>query len=164
MSKPKFDKFYFPGLISLVLLPLLCIFYFLNNHYFDKQYGIKANWCNDAVIKSALVNRNEKFDVNTFRIFESNLLTGNEENDRAVLNLFEQNIKKLASLKDTVNGYCIVFTRHTKYQDIVKSIDICSQNENIGYIFYKNKVMAWNGKPDEYSITHSSPHLIDMPL
>jgi len=164
MGRPKFHKLYFPGLISLVFLPALCIGYFLYACFFNRPLGINVIWGNDSMIKSWGKFQKQLFNVNTFRKFNNCLLTGNEIKDKSILTDFERNIKKLGFSGDTINGFSLSFAEHTKYEDVITSIDICAQFENTGisYILYENKILVWKGQP--IKSPPIPPRLRSMPL
>ncbi len=44
MSLPKFHKLYFPGLISLVFLPVMCIYYLIDNGAFHRYRVMDVSW------------------------------------------------------------------------------------------------------------------------
>lgn len=140
-------KIYFPGLITLVLLPLVCIYYSFANGWFIQKGFLRVVYYNDAINQQmSKLTGKPQFYPNSFRKFKEYTLTGDEkQNDFILKRLIEQN-NELTANKDTVNGYSIKFTNRTKYADVVKTVDMFEQ-DSINYLLYKDNVYIFWVKP-----------------
>jgi len=140
------SQIYFPGLISLVILPLLCIGYFWKNGWLDQKTMLNVAYFNDAINKR-IAERSDKpqFHPNSFRKYTEFVLTGSEKQNDITIREIIEGSKKLEVNKDTVNGYIIKFTNRTKYADVVKTFDYCNR-DSVGLI-YGDKVYFYWAKP-----------------
>jgi hypothetical protein len=150
-------KLYFPGLISLALFPLLFIVYSYYINLSKIKYGIHVAWGDDPMIKAWAEYQKKPFNPGTFRKFKNDSLIGDDKKDAVLLNHFEQTVRMLSNTRDTVNGFSITFADHTKYEDIIRCIDICAQlkSKHIAFILYKNRILVWRGEP--YSLSPPPP-------
>ncbi len=55
----------------------------------------------------------------------SSVLTGEQNHDSRIMMAFEHNVKMTHFRHDTVTGYKLIFTTHTKYSSMIAAIDIC---------------------------------------
>jgi len=148
--KLKFTKLYFPGLISLVCLPLLFVVNMIWTGVFEKQYVMEIN----------AFSKNEVIRDQKVMGFLKDLLNSKAEHDfeldkSNVVNVIEA-IHKIPGKPINSNStellLKISFTPKTSYGDIVKVFDACNQLDdrlprlylaNIFYI-YKLKPMINN--------------------
>ena len=124
-------KIYFPGLISIVLLPLCCIIYI---YYYQVQYGMKISWFDSKGIERLNRLYGQKIDYTTFRRYSNLYLTGYKEHDKSELKRLKKFADALVLTDDQKNGVCINLTYKTKYQDIITALDICMNHESLGVI------------------------------
>jgi hypothetical protein len=151
MSLPKFHKLYFPGLISVAILPVLFVLNIFNGMLAQKSFGINVASGNDSMFRYWTKVQNRSFNPYTFRKFSNNVLTDDKRNNNFVLKNLENNIRSLAISTDTIKGYTISFTAHTTYETIINAIDVCARyekNENYGihFILYKDRLLIWEGQ------------------
>lgn len=138
-AKPKFSKFYFPGMISLVVLPLLCVVYLAISSHFFQKYGVitlKA----DAEPYFTQLERSgidKRVDIKTGRNYAPIKLTGDKARDANEQKQLEALIGQLILKKDTASGISIQFGQHATYANMVDVIDKCEQSryDNIEYSF-----------------------------
>src|SRR6185437_1694033 len=144
MIRPIFSKIYFPGLISLVFLPLICIWYFLSEGKFNRLSKIDITWGTDKWVNYYLKTKKNS-DINKVRKFNDFILTGDEHHDKHYLNNLPNQINMLAVVGDTVNGIRISLTPHTSYNEFVRSIDAYYQfpNDRMVLLPYQNKFFIW---------------------
>src|SRR6202012_2757837 len=83
-SRSKFSKFYFPGMISLVLLPLICVIYLFADRIIPK-YGrlelITFSKQQLSKLKEGVIKPVDMVDVNTYRNYHDIVFTGNPGHD-----------------------------------------------------------------------------------
>jgi len=70
MSLPKFHNLYFPGLISLVFLPILCIAYFVNHNSFQKYSAMPISTADKKSLDEMSKMSGRNFHVYRFRKYE----------------------------------------------------------------------------------------------
>lgn len=108
--------FYVPGMISLVLIPLLFIIYFFKTDSF-KVYGS---------IELGMLDKDyfEKYKIETLRNNKVFNFNGSEFAERKNLNEMRLYLRKLIANKDTINGIKIHYGSKTNYDVLVRNIDI----------------------------------------
>jgi len=152
-------KIYFPGLISLVFLPVLIVGSFLYHQYFDKMTVLQIDWVTNKSIGCYFGNCDSVFDISKFRKFKSAALTGDLTNDESVFTYLQKKVNDLRLFNDTTLAYSVAFSQKTKYEDMVRVIDISknSGNKNIRTIVYGNRVLVWATRRNaekKYPIIH----------
>ena len=156
MNRPKFSKIYFPGLISLVFLPLMCIWYLVNNNSFQKYTAMQVIWLNNTGLRewekrqSKFSNTPKMSNILTFRRYTELTLTGNTIQDISLLNKLTALLKEIAIKNDTINGISVTFGNHAKYNDVVNVLDVCNQNEDSQFVFMaiNDKILMFHIAPD----------------
>jgi hypothetical protein len=131
--------YYVPGMISLIFLPILCIWY-LNEHK-------NVERCIDiASPQRYRPNNDHRFDTTLLSLPENKReyinseLTGNIANDRATLDSFNFKLKNIIKNKDTKTGLHINIKDSTKYISMIEIIDICKKDSFLPtYLFYDNE-------------------------
>ena len=142
MKKSSRKIYYSAGLISIILLPILCIMYLKNNNAF-KQYGSidlqvwdgKENNIGTKGIRTFL-NSKKYFIVD---------LTGENKSDQIKLNNAENTIKKLMISKDSLNGVKFHFGEKSEYWTFIRVLEILSIQKAKFYVPYKNDI--WFANP-----------------
>jgi hypothetical protein len=149
MSRPKLHKLYFPGLISLVFLPLLCIGYLFFEGKFEQHSKLDIAWNDASSLKRWQKSYHRAFSFSSFRNFDNSILTGDTIPDKLVLANFSSNLKKLESKTDTINGYSVTFSNKSKYDDIVELINTCYKPSinGINWILYDDKIYLYRFTP-----------------
>ena len=151
MRMPKFHKLYFPGLISLVFLPIMLICYLISNDTFRKYTAMPVVWESDESLKQWMKFSHKKFDIATFRKYKEIKITGNSKHYLTEREELETLIKQLKNGSDTINGIRVSLSSHAQYGEIVDVLDICNQNKNINGIPYNNKIFIWYIPPPSKS-------------
>jgi hypothetical protein len=151
MNRPKFHKLYFPGLISLVFLPVMCICYLIRNNIFHKYHAMTVAWESKESLKEWMKFSHKKINIETFRNYQNLSLTGNPNHDMTEQIEMKTLIKQLIHKTDTLNGVCISFGSHTRYDEIIDVLDICYQyqagNDRFNFVPYNNKVLMYYMAP-----------------
>jgi hypothetical protein len=144
MSLPKLNKLYFPGLISLVFLPLMCVCYFVNNN---------------VLINKWISVDGKKNRIETFRKYKISTLTGDLVHDEKELNNFKGQVAILAQREiDTANGIKLLLGKYAQYGEFVNILDVLLQkeNQNISFDIIGNKIFIVHVAPTPKS---SAPYL-----
>ncbi|MCP2029463.1 hypothetical protein L1276_004650 [Flavobacterium sp. HSC-32F16] len=145
--------FYVPGMISLVLIPLVCIVYFYKTNAF-KVYG---------AINLALPNKGdfEKYEVENLREYKVYKFSGNEFDDKKKLNEMRFYLRKLSNEKDTINGIKLQYNAKTNYDIFIKTLDVLAiENPPTWGMFGNNiYIIANSNSPKKVkknsSVTHT---------
>jgi hypothetical protein len=151
MSRPKFHKLYFPGLISLIFLPLMCICCFLSNNVFHKYRVMEIASMSKAELNKYVSSRHGiKFDVETFRKYKVLTLIGNSKHDSRELSELKILLTELNIADDTVNGVKVALGSHTQYGEVVNALDICFQTNNSDQLWFDlmgNQILIGHDAP-----------------
>ena len=115
--------FYTAGLISLILLPTLCIFYLYKHKAFEKQRVIEVNWWTEEWGKRSM--EEYSFKIYPKRNFIEINITGNDLENKVKLDFARLQIRKLISTQDTTQGVHFHFNEHSKFWTFIRAIDIC---------------------------------------
>jgi len=125
--------FYRPGMISLVCIPLLCMYFFYKNDSF-KVYG---------VLNLDLVPDQENFvkynfpALRKYRVFNFN---GSEFSEKQRLNELKLFLRKLVFEKDTIIGIRTHFGPKTHFAVFVNVIDILNKEKAPTFAPYKDDI------------------------
>ncbi len=130
MSRPKFQKLYFPGLISLVFLPLMCICYLISNNTFHKYQIMKIAWAPREMINKWISRPGKKVDIETFRKYKVLKITGDSKHDHKELSNLKVLLNELYLKNDTINGVNVSLGSHALYGEFVSVLDICFQDKD----------------------------------
>lgn len=136
MNRPKFSKIYFPGLISLVFLPLLCICYLISNNSFQEYRAMDIMWLPKKELNAHDSQYGRKFDVETFRKYSLINITGNEKADALAFSRLRSSFNQLAAKNDTTNGIKLSFGIHATYGELVSALDFCLQDDEDQGLFF----------------------------
>jgi hypothetical protein len=145
-SKTKNRKiFYYPtGIISLILLPILCICYLEYKNAFDKYGVIQIKWWTPELYADHSETALKEGHPNI--PYTSTFLTGKDENDKSKLRKAQLEIHNWVKRKDTLTGFQFHFSDSAKYWTFIKVIDICkiegakyfTVGDNNIWVFYYN--------------------------
>jgi hypothetical protein len=148
-SRSKFSKFYFPGLISLICLPLLCIGYFAYGNYFQKIGVIGVTWYDTNGFNEMAKYTHMKIDINTFRKYTILSFNGDVKHSEFEMKRLNELVSSLSRKKDSVNAIKITYERGAVYKDFVSAVDAGHQygEKNIGTLLYNNEIYIYYHKP-----------------
>jgi len=132
MNRPKFSKIYFPGLISLVFLPLMCIWYLVSHNEFQEYRAMDIIWMPKKQLNSWVSRHGKKFDVETFRNYSLININGNGSDDAKAFSRLESSFNQLAAKNDTINGIKLSFGDHASYGELIRALDFCLQDDDQG--------------------------------
>jgi hypothetical protein len=146
MSLPRFHKLYFPGLISSICLPILCVCY-LESHNLFQKYGAMVIVAAD---KKSLEKWSElsgkNHNVELFRRYKDVGFSGRFAADKIKLDEISLLISQLTTTNDTINGIRVSFGNHATYAEFVSVLDVCYQsiNHHLGFVPYEGKILIWH--------------------
>lgn len=143
----KHDKkvYYSAGLISIILLPILCLLYLKSIDAFT-QYGVinlqMWNEKEDNIGTKGIT----KFFLNSKK-YTIVSLSGDNKLDDIKLNIAQKNIRKLIFNNDTINGIKFHFEKKSEYWTFIRVLDILCEEKAEFYVPYKNDIWFTNPKP-----------------
>ncbi|MBZ4037687.1 hypothetical protein K6T82_23205 [Flavobacterium sp. 17A] len=133
--------FYVPGMISLVLIPLFCLFYFYHSGAFEV--------CGSLHYSVPAKEEFEKYKVGELRkykVFNFNNQKSKEEQKLIELRFFTRDLVKRY---DSVNGAKIYFGPNMDYDTFVSVLDIMTEEKMPFWAQFSNELYAFAfAKPD----------------
>ncbi|KAF2513708.1 hypothetical protein EYY60_05635 [Flavobacterium zhairuonense] len=123
--------FYVPGMISLVFIPLFCLYHFYKVDAF-KVY-------NSIELSMPYENNFEKYKFSTLRKYKEFSFARNHS-EKKKLNEMRLYLRKLRVEKDTVNGIKIHFGLKSNYQTFISTLDILAEEEAPTWVINKNDI------------------------
>jgi len=114
-----FRKYYTPGLISLVFLPLFSNIYLYKYMHPPKQYAVAMN------MRSKAMDALSPYPFPPVRKYKGVELNGDKMMDSFSILCSDMYIRSIIAHNDTINGICIHLNHEAKYQSLVTLLDIC---------------------------------------
>ncbi|HHT9079622.1 TPA: hypothetical protein ACT5CJ_002412 [Flavobacterium psychrophilum] len=151
MRKHNRKIYYSAGLISIILLPLLCILNLKNNDAFI-QYGSIDLYTWDGKEDSILTKGISEY-LNSKK-YTTVTLTGKTNSDEIKLNIAQKNIRKLILSKDSINGIRFHFNKKSEYWAFVKVLDILQVEKAKFYVPYKDDIWFANPRNPKRNKNH----------
>jgi hypothetical protein len=135
-------KLYYPvGLLSLALLPMLCMGTLNSHHVFDDLRVLDVTW----------PPKLEDIDSSLYpiyrlpnRIYIDINLTGDTEEDNIKLDFAQLEIRSMKATHDTIKGVRFHFNNEAKYSSFVRAINICKIENADRYIADGNNIWVLN--------------------
>lgn len=135
-AKAKFRRLYFPGMISLLFLPLFYILLLFRHEKFTRLYRMDVVcWSPDYEI----VTHQKVVMIDTLRQYTVINIGGNALKNQRAFTLLNSKVKQLELLHDIKNGVKVIFTQGATYQDFVTVLDR-GFNDTISYAPYNDAV------------------------
>lgn len=139
LPEPNFlKKVYFPGLISIIVLPIACIVYL---YFYQAKYMMDVSWFDKNGIERLNTHFTQKIDFEKFRTYKNLYLTANNDHE---ISEIKKLTDALVSNSDFKNGICIFLTSKTQYQQLVTALDITMKHNTLGIIPYYNRIFIFN--------------------
>jgi len=142
--------YYSPGLISIILLPILCLFYLKSNHVFEK-YGV-------IDITFALPDTNDIFGKIPKRDYLEINLTGNDQEDKSKFDHAQSELRKLVYDSSGTKGVRFHFGEKAKYKTFISALNILSAENVRTYAPKDNDI--WVAIPTHVKIIPDSLQLL----
>lgn len=136
--KPHKKLYYTSGLISLLLLPILCVLYLQKQGAFKPVFSIEYReiFHNGSIYLRTEENRK-------YKIYS---LYGDEVSDTKILKSVHEQIHELVANKDEESGILVRFTNKSKFASFIEVLNICYKEDIQFYEFYN----------DEFKLHYSS--------
>ncbi|MBP6556777.1 MAG: hypothetical protein KA213_00315 [Flavobacterium sp.] len=137
--------FYVPGMISLVLIPVLGLCYIKSGKYLI-QYQSVDLLISDSISEIIPPNSNSLSNTGYVpkRNYKAYHFDGN--NDEQKLKDLVVPLKKMVEMNDTLNGVMFTFGKHSKYQTFISAQDLLFINRVHHYTVYKDNIYAFETK------------------
>ena len=133
------------GLISLMLLPILCIWYLLGFQEFEKTTALELNWPNEEW--SNRVFKEYGFKIHPDREFAEILITGDDVSDKIKLDSSQNLVRLLTVKNDTIKGIHFHFEDQANYWTFIYALDILNFEKSKSYVAYDNDIWVYNLAP-----------------
>ncbi|WP_345950948.1 hypothetical protein ABDD95_05750 [Mucilaginibacter sp. PAMB04274] len=144
LSYPVRPKLYYsPGLISLVLLPTVCLVWLKQHKAFEEKRIIDIVFFNPSFI---VIYPNNVFPPK--KKYTTINLTGNLEADKISLQYAQVLLSRWKAAKDDIQGVNFHFGNKSKYWAFVEAINVCKAIDLQLYMPYQNNMYAmWSFHP-----------------
>ena len=143
--------FYVPGMISLVLIPVLCLFYFSSKKAFKVEGGFDLELPSEEFVIS--MKENYPFiEQRNKMIFSFN---GSLKSEDENIKKFQKVLNQFNHKKDTVNSINVYFGKQMRYEVFIKILDIAEIEKTPTYMVYKNELLIANVSSSEIVKTNS---------
>ncbi|WP_432670005.1 hypothetical protein [Flavobacterium sp. SM2513] len=146
MRKHTKKTYYSAGLISIILLPLLCVLHLQNIKAFTQYTAMDVRMWDgtvDTAIDSALV---EHVNSKKYTVVH---LTGNNASDKRKLVDAQNKVRNITASKDSIHGIKFHFGPKSEYWTYVRVIDIMAMEKVKFYVNYKDDIWFANPKPEK---------------
>ncbi|MCC8407537.1 hypothetical protein LJ707_01250 [Mucilaginibacter sp. UR6-1] len=155
--KPKHIKIYHPGMISLIILPVLLVIYIYHDAIVTKYFLTEVVWRTRSIEATSHMYGSEFYrngNDTSYRQYKTVLVDGQEVKANAAMQQASVLIKQMIAKKDTVNGVRVKFGSKATYKNMVDVINLCFLNEqpNFDYYCVDDEVMAY------YKVAQNSDH------
>lgn len=156
IAKKHRKLFYVPGMISLVVLPLLCMYNLVTNKSLLEYRSV------DVSVSSFITNKKpdqtSQYDGLGY-VPKRNYLTYNfnGKNDEQKLSEANQTMLQLMKAKDTVNGVKFNFNRKATYDTFVRLIDQLAISSVPNYVIFENSFYVYVIPEEKNSLASKVP-------
>ncbi|MFT2009624.1 hypothetical protein ACMA1I_13170 [Pontibacter sp. 13R65] len=150
MKKRKVRLLYTPGLLSLILILPLCLYYFNRQEILKEKSVIEINslspeFANEIVNDTSSyyfgLDPNRPFPIRNYKKY---VITGQEQQDLEAFKQAHLDVKRLQIANDTINGVFFYFAENAKYWTFVKALDIVKGEKIKCYLHLKNEIWVYN--------------------
>lgn len=134
--------FYVPGMFSLVLIPLFCLYFFYSQKAFVEYYSMDLGFPDDKSFQEI------KAKYGSFPIprkYEEFVFNSSEELQKDKFIALKLSLQKLKKNNDTVNGVKIHLGEHSDYATYIRILNIMVETKVPTWVPYKNDVWVLIG-------------------
>lgn len=136
--KPHKKLYYASGLISLLLLPILCVLYVQKQGAFNPIFSIEYR----EIFHDGFISLRTKEN----KAYKTYCLSGDEVSDTKILKLVHEKIHELVTKKDAKSGVLVRFSNKSNFSSLIEVLNIC----------YKENIQLYEFYNDEFKLYYSS--------
>jgi hypothetical protein len=137
--------FYVPGMISLLLIPVLCLWHLYAQKSFDKEgsmdLGLPDKGSMEQMKKDYPLIEQRNYIVFTFN--------GSLEAENETLTKFQKSLKRFNHIKDTINGIKLCFGKQMKYEVFIRILEIVSIEMTPTYLLFGQELIVVNASKSD---------------
>ena len=139
-------KIFIYSIISTIVLLLIsvCILVLIENKNFEKEYSFNIGMPSKNFYEDCYGCSLEK--ILSFRKFKTYEITNVKEKDEILYSKIIQNVRNLVKSKDSQHGIQVKFNLKTKYEDVIRILDICETEKAPTYILKDYDIWIMAGK------------------
>src|SRR5690606_10881621 len=129
--------YYIPGIFSIILLPILGIWYMNKYDYFTQLRSIDFTYMD--FVETEQFNKELGYDVFitkeflTQRFFKEVTLN-NDKNSKNTFKYIDQFVNDVVQTKDTINGLKIHFEEEATYNEFIEVLNVFNERQAEMYI------------------------------
>jgi len=161
--KNRTRKYYVPGIITLILLPIFCCMYL--SKYNKDERVIEVTFC-EKYNPNKICDSLFRFDTTILslpkykRIYTDIELNADTKINNQNIKLFKKRLIELKKNNDTIHGIHIVFGDAMKYEYFIEAIDVCYKCDSFpSYAVYENNLWTAYWKMTKENIDRSRARL-----
>jgi len=137
---------YVPGMISLVVLPILLMCYFYDAQKSFVQYGSMDLGLPE---RGSMKQMKKDFPLLTNRNYQMFTFNGSLESEIKELLKFQKTLKEFNHSKDTISGIKLHFGKQMKYEVFIRILEILNIEKTPTYIPYEQELFIVNPAPSD---------------
>lgn len=145
---------YPPGLISLVLLPILILIYLYQSKAFQVEYAIEFNVQTKRDVKQIMDLYGWESKPN--RNYLNHCLQGDDAKDQATLKRAQMALRNMMQNRDTTIGVHFEFKDNAHYWTFIRTLDLCEIEHVIHFTSNSSHIWAYyisyHPKPSEVAL------------
>lgn len=115
-----------------LLFILLCILILLKNKNFEKEYSFNISLPPENFYEDNCGCTLEK--LLSFRNFKSFELNPNTDKNEIIFSQIQINVRNIIRSNDSKNGIHVKLSKKTKYEDVIRILDICEIEKAPTYV------------------------------
>ncbi len=119
----------------------------VKNKNFEKEYSINLGMPSKNLYKDCYGCSLEK--ILSFRNFKTYEITNVEEKDEVLFSKIRLNVRNVVKNKDAKNGIHVKFNLKTKYENVIRILDICESEKAPTYILKDYDIWIMAGENTE---------------
>lgn len=139
LRKSRKRLYYLPGMLSLVLLPLVCLQTLDEHQAFRKQYITPVAW------RPKPTKEHQQFWLE--RKYMDIRLTEDEDSNRRKLRQARLAIRQMVRTSDTVHGVHFILEEKALFGSFMQAIDICKQENQEVFVPDNHDIRAFCPAP-----------------
>ena len=142
-------KIFIYSIVSTIVLLLIsvCILILIKNNNFEKEYSLNIGMPSKNFYEDCCGCSLEK--ILSFRNFTTYEITNVEEKDEVLFSKIRMNVQNVVKSKDGQNGIHVKFNLKTKYENVIRILDICETEKAPTYILKDYDVWIMAGENTE---------------